>query len=283
MLATGSEPRHVRFALRLQQEFGNDVVAWYRTSSSAKSSGGKDGTKPAAASAASPNFLSRAKGLAKRIVAAPPAELAANARPARSMGADAPSIFVTEVEQLQQYRLIEPTDLPPQDVNAFLVSELTRLKPFFFLTLGGGLYSGDVLRCVRGIAINQHAGHSPEYKGNQTTFQALYHRDLSCVASTVHVTTTGADAGPMLRRSQPCLAVQDTPYAVAERVVALGTELMIECVHEIRDTGSILAFDQPPTGTTYLSRDFNDFVRERVTADFSSGWLPGALKQRQLW
>ncbi|MEO7996792.1 MAG: formyltransferase family protein, partial [Gemmatimonadaceae bacterium] len=146
-----------------------------------------------------------------------------------------------------------------------------------------GLYNEAVLHAVRGVAINQHAGYSPDYKGNQTTYQALYHRDLRRVGATVHITTTGADAGPILRRSNPCLTAFDTSISVAERVVALGTEMMIECVHEIRNTGRIQTFAQPLSGVTYLAKDCNTHVRSSVQRDFDNGWMRAALTERQSW
>lgn len=245
----------------MQQEFGERVVAWYQLAS-----------PPAAAPTVErPTMLRRAKSLAKRLLRRAPV-------------VPPSSIFLAEVEYLRRFAVVAPRLIARGDVHGDAFREaLASLRPFFFLTLGGELYGAPVLGTVRGAAINQHAGHSPEYKGNQTVYQALYHRDLAKVAATVHVTTTGADAGPILRRSNPCLTPTDSPFTIIERVVALGTELMIECVHEISETGRILAFDQPQTGITYLARDCDAHVRGAVNGDFARGWLAGAIGRRKAW
>ncbi len=259
VIATGDAPRHHRFALRLQQEFGTRVLAWYEF------------TGPPKPPAARRGLMQQARAVAKRLL---------RPAPAPPPG----SIFLGEVAELRRHAVVEPRRITRADVlgEAFL-RDLKTLKPFFFLTLGGPLYGPPVLGAIRGAAINQHAGFSPDYKGNQTVYQALYHRDLACVAATVHLTTSGADAGPILRRSNPCLTPGDSPFTVIERVVALGTELMIESVREIAANGRILAFDQPLRGVTYLARDCDAHVRNAVKSDFDRGWLGEALARRKSW
>ncbi|AHG90554.1 formyl transferase domain protein [Gemmatirosa kalamazoonensis] len=270
VVVTGAEPRHVRFALRMQQAFGTDVVAWYQLT---RPPSAPPPAPPAAPPAPEP-LLRRARRAVRRALGRRPP--VAPEPPA--------SIFLEEIEVLRPHAVVPPRLLPASEANGdTFVRELRALRPCFLLTLGGGLYGRDVLESVRGLPINQHAGYSPDYKGNQTTYQALYHRDLRRVASTVHVTTTGVDAGPILRRSTPCLTPSDSVQTVMERVVALGTELMIECVREIRDTGSILAFDQPLDGVTYLARECDAHVRGAVHGDFGRGWLGAALRRRRAW
>lgn len=272
IIATGDEPRHIRFALRLQQEFRTQVIAWYQLASPAPP------PRPPAPPPPPVALPRRIVRRAKRLIARK------QAPPAAAPPAPAPSIFAHELPGLRPHAVVTPRIVPRGHIHtAEFVDELRALRPFFFLTLGGGLYSAAVLAAVRGVAINQHAGFSPDYKGNQTTMQALYHRDLSRVAATVHITTTGADAGPILRRSNPCVTPRDMPITISERVVALGTELMIECVHEICDTGRILAFDQPLSGRTYLSSECDADIRGPVDADFARGWLPKAMARRRAW
>jgi methionyl-tRNA formyltransferase len=139
------------------------------------------------------------------------------------------------------------------------------------------------LKTARGAAINQHAGHSPEYKGSHTILWPLYHRRLEYVSNTVHITRSGADSGPILRRSNPCLFKDDTPASIMSRSVALGTELMIEVVREIINHKQLPVFNQSiHTGKTYLGAEADRSVRESIIRDFQQGWLDMALqKQRQ--
>ncbi len=172
------------------------------------------------------------------------------------------ALFGQEVADLESSVLCQPVKIHPADVNSpAFVHEIERLSPYFLLTLGGPLYKKSLLDAVRGIAINQHAGHSPELRGSNTTEWALYHRNLDHVSATVHLTTSGADAGPILRRSNPCLFPSDDVNTVFARVVALGTELMIESVQEIIADKNVIIFPQPlRTGKTYLSKQLPDII-----------------------
>ena len=200
----------------------------------------------------------------------------------RSLAQAENELFGIEIDSLKKYAVLAPTRIHPRAVNQpDFAAQLQALNPYFFLTLGGPLYRQPVLDAVRGVAINQHAGHSPLLKGSNTTEWALYHRNLAWVSSTVHITTTGADAGPILRRSQPCLLPDDTPAKVFLRVVALGTELMIESVQEIIASKQVTVFPQPPnTGMTYLSKDFPEMVGP-LLRDFQNNWLSAELARQR--
>src|SRR5690606_697931 len=102
----------------------------------------------------------------------------------------------------------------------------------FLLTLGGPIIGRRALAAVRGVAINQHAGWSPDLRGSGTIERALFHRRLDWVGSTVHVMSTAVDAGPILRRAHATLHADCTPAECFLRVVSLGTELMLEVVDE---------------------------------------------------
>ena len=131
MVATGDEPRHVRFALRIQQAFGKDVIGWYQL------------TRQAKQGSTQTTLIHRAKHLVKRVLRRIPPG------PSRS-------IFLEEIEQLRRHAVVEARVILSKDAHdEFFVRELLRLRPCFFLTLGGGLYGSEVLAAVRGVAINQ--------------------------------------------------------------------------------------------------------------------------------
>ncbi|MCP4164570.1 MAG: hypothetical protein GY759_01605 [Chloroflexi bacterium] len=142
-------------------------------------------------------------------------------------------------------------------------------------------HARPLLDSVRGVAINQHAGHSPLLKGSNTTHWALYHRKLAWVSSTIHITTPGAVAGPILRRSTPCLMPSDDVATVFLRVVALGTELMIESVQEIMNDKQVAVFRQPAqTGETHLGKELGNIIAP-IQRDFDAGWLADELVRQR--
>jgi len=142
------------------------------------------------------------------------------------------------------------------------------------------LLSDKVINSVNGLALNQHAGHSPKYRGSGTIEWSLYHRDIKSLSNTVHLTTTGADSGPIVRRSNICIHPDDKPQKLFFKSVALGTELMIEVINEIIEKDDILVFDQPKsTGTTYLRRDLTKDILLSIIEDFRNGWLINAVRK----
>lgn len=287
VLVTGNGLRHKRFAYRIQQAFGEQVVGWFELDAGVSTAAGGGNTTADRGQRERRGRLTglRRGNLGARVRArlhARNTEKQLRKYYAAQQQADL-DIFGAAIDSLKQFALTPPIRIHPTEVatTAFL-ARLETLNPYFFLTLGGPLYKKPVLDTVRGVAINQHAGHSPLLRGSNTTQWALYHRQLDHVSATVHITTTGADAGPILRRSSPCLFPTDSVNHVFARVVALGTELMIESVREIIADKGVTVFPQPPgSGRTYLSQELGAIL-PAIQRDFAAGWLPAELqRQRQ--
>jgi len=285
--------RHERFAYRMKQEFGDKVVRWYRlnnacarrnpaTAASSAAPAGKkqkllEIARQARKGQRSPGYFGLAAALARSIRQKVDWQLFG-----RESRRAEQQIFGPELARLKATVELEPVDLHPGDVNTeWFLDEVRAINPYFFLSLGGPLYKKALLDSIRGCAINQHAGHSPDFKGTHTTEWALFRRDLSKVSSTVHITTSGADAGPILRRSNPCIFPDDTPASIFLRVAALGTEMMIETVHSIINDKTLLTFPQDPTdGMTYIGKNMPPHLLRSVMRDFSNGWLEDELMRR---
>lgn len=275
--AIGGELPYERFALRMQQEFGSQVVAWFRyrpKRSSARSSLPSRAVRFLRAEMreayAKPSSILRWPGDAWRIVR----ERIMGHSP---LAAAHERLFREEVEQLRRYGKIEPIDVEDAS-SAEFIQQVKQLDPYFFLSLGGPLYKPELLRAVRGIALNQHAGWSPTYRGAHTILWALYHRDLDCVGATVHQTTSGADAGPIFRRSQAALLPGEDVETCFSRVLALGTELMCETVHAIIADKQQVVYPQPRgQGTTYLARQMDRATRRWISRDLAQGWIGAEL------
>ena len=186
-------------------------------------------------------------------------------------------LFEQEICELRQDAKLKPVLVKDPNSKEFMEC-IRKLSPYFFLSHSGPLFKKELLESIRGVAINQHAGWSPTYKGAATTEWALYHRNLDYVGSTVHITTTGADAGPILRRSHPCLVSSDTIESCFARVAALGTELMIEVVKGIISNKEILVYDQPvDVGKTYITSQLDRSALRAIYRDFSDNWLEREL------
>ena len=272
VVVTGTQLRHDRFALRLQQEFGSLVIGWFQVESPTDRNVSQESTTVRSIQQIKDVLRSpRRRQHARRYLARRIRDRVGRSR--ISQGQVEERMFRDEVNLLRESAHLEPRRV--RDPNSPEVVNLVKsLDPYFLLTLGGAIYRKPLLQCARGLALNQHNGWCPTYKGTGTVNWALFHRDIAHLGSTVHVLTSGMDAGPILRRSTVCLVEDDTPQSCFARVVALGTELMCEVVAEAIRSDELTVYDQPgDSGYTYLNSQLTGEVREAVERDFRNGWL----------
>jgi methionyl-tRNA formyltransferase len=187
-------------------------------------------------------------------------------------------LFGAEVERMRRGIGIQPTDVAnPNDAE--VLESIEAMQPFFILTLGGALYSRRLIASARGIALNQHDGWCPDYRGSYTVDWTLFHRDYRKLGSTVHVLTSGMDAGAIVRRSETCLTEDDNRHRTFLRTVALGTDLMCEAVENTMATGYIDLHDQPDyQGQTFLRHETTDDVIRGVESDVANGVFSSGLR-----
>ena len=186
------------------------------------------------------------------------------------------------MESLKKFAIIKSTTINPIDLNTpQFCKTLKDHNAYFIVSLGGPLLSNKVIESINGVALNQHSGHSPNYRGSKTIEWALYHRDIKSLSNTVHLTTTSADSGPIIRRSNICLHPDDNPHDIFFKSVALGTELIIEVIKEIISKKNILVFKQPKfVGKTYLSKELSGNILVSIIKDFKNKWLMQALYKK---
>lgn len=284
IVLTGSSIRHKRFAYRIQAEFGQQVCAWYEFTGEALN------LKSTSKSEKIKQLLSQVKQCAAKhyrkgnIFSAllSPFEIIKQKMQLRSFfqqyTLEEKRIFEPEINRLKKQAHLQPERVTKPMLQELEFQEkLKSHNAYFLLTLGGPIYPAQVLSSIQGLCINQHAGHSPQYKGSYTTEWELYHRDMAHISSTVHITTAQADAGAILRRSHPAISVTDHPGAIFCKVVALGTELMIDAVKEIMANKTIEIYPQPNEGKTYLAKDFTDDIALAIARDFKNNLFENAL------
>ncbi len=302
VIVTGKDLRHKRFAYRMHQEFGDLMIAWYELDSNAVPYE-KSKKAPIASDIGHTSKVHKIRHLLTRelpeyyqkygfwYTVNRLTTLAGNAwyqfvvmrNIGEEMHQSEEKLFGKELVSLQGNIDKKPIKIHPSDVcTERFRQEIKLLDPYFFLTLDGTFYYAPLLESIRGAAINQHAGHSPLYKGNNTIHWALYHRDLDSVSATVHISATGTDADTILRRSNPTIFPDNDLHTIFFRSVALGTELMIESVREIIADKSITVFRHPKNrGRTYLNKEYDFPVRKALFKDFRTGFLRTAINGRR--
>ena len=278
VVITGNELRHHRFALRIQEEFGEAVVAWIQVQppnvdNQCNNLFAAQFLSKLWSVVLNPNKLSRVVPVLRRHIPG----LSPSRRSRPSQREVERLLLEKELERLRRTAHLKPRSV--DNPNSQEIVEWVRsLQPYFLLTLGGAIYDKPLLECVKGLTLNQHDGWCPEYKGAHSVYWTLYKRDVSHLGNTVHILTGGTGSGPILRRSTACLVPGDTPESCLVRSVALGTELMCEAVHEIIRTNKVTVFDQPPElGRTYLMRQLDENIKRSIERDFEAGWLQNEL------
>ena len=283
VIITEGSLRHQRFALRLMETFGDQVIARFemrRTFQQTNVAGNsllqklkqKLNTIDTGNLTIKTAFNKLQQYLSQR---------KANVAIDQWYGAAENYLFKNEVERLKNKIQQEPEIISNPNTPEFY-EKMEALQPYFFISLGGPLYSKNILKHIRGCAINQHAGHSPDYKGNRTVEWALYHRELEKVSSTVHITAAGADTGGILRRASACLLANENPAIYFNRIVALGTELIIEVVQDLMDDKPVYCFPQPKyEGKTKISTHFEPAIRRQLWQDQKNGVIDYLIHQRR--
>src|SRR5262252_4560877 len=200
VVITGTALRHDRFALRLQAEFPGLVVAWLQVVPASPPTPETRRSRPDRFRKLGVMLRSRP---GRRIVINRSRQLLARLgrrivakfeRERATQRIVEQRIFGDEIEQLKKTAYLSPRRIENPN-SAEMIAFINALEPYFILTLGGAIYGKELRDCARGLALNQHDGWCPEYRGPYTVDFALYHRDLSKIANTVHVLTSGMDSG----------------------------------------------------------------------------------------
>jgi folate-dependent phosphoribosylglycinamide formyltransferase PurN len=295
VLLTGPRPRHLRLGYHLQRRFPGLVRAWYVTDPPREARLKSKLDKARELLRDNPAFvearrlidqgevkdlgdLSHLLGRVSR--AFEPRRMATAAweylRPNGYDDAEA-RMFGRELEMLKAGAGLHPVVVAsPNDKK--IIAEIQAVDPYFLIALGGPLLKGRLLRCARGVALNQHAGWCPVLRGANTVETAIYHRNIDWIGSTVHVMNTFADAGVILRRSTATLHPDDGLGECFMAAVAAGTKMMIEVVERAIRDGEIVAFDQSVMGRTVNIIDYVPAKRSAVARDMTSDFLGDALR-----
>jgi methionyl-tRNA formyltransferase len=289
VVITGRSLSHHRMAYRLQHDFGPLVRAWFELPSARDDIGvppvkrevpraDRSVGRRLLLGALNPGgaFQAAARRLRSGQLARRDRRLLARRR--RDLTRAEERLFGAEVEALRRDAKLQPIAVASAEADE-CIRAVRALNPYCLIS-SERVLPEQLLECVRGPAIAPHAGWSPAFDGSNAVELALYHRNLDCVGATVHLVASGLDAGPILRRSHPCLLPWDSPEDCLIRVMALGTELICEVVREITSSREIALYDpSPEQAETSPMPQLDGRMLAMVYQDFSQGWLGMALHQ----
>jgi hypothetical protein len=100
-----------------------------------------------------------------------------------------------------------------------VVSLARELKPDILAVFGTSLIRGDLLKEGRFGIVNLHGGLSPEYRGADCTFWALYNREPEKIGCTLHWIDAGIDTGRLIAHVSPEIEADDDELSLFWRAV----------------------------------------------------------------
>ncbi|OJZ17767.1 MAG: formyl transferase [Thiobacillus sp. 65-29] len=157
------------------------------------------------------------------------------------------------------------------------------LQPDLICVFGTSLIRGELLDEGRLGIVNLHGGLSPEYRGADCTFWALYNNEPDKVGCTLHYIDAGIDTGRLIAHIRPEVGAGDTELVLFWRAVRDSAEIYAEAVERIA-CGEQFGAPQPGKGRLYQVRDRGLRHEKKLEANLAAGMLRDiALPRRVRW
>jgi len=126
--------------------------------------------------------------------------------------------------------------------------------PDVIAVFGTSLIRGALLEKGRLGIINMHGGLSPEYRGADCTFWALYNGEPEKVGCSLHFIDAGIDSGNLLAHVCPEIRPGDDELTLFWRAVKDGAEVYAEVFSRL-EQGNHLGEAQSSRGRLYQVKD----------------------------
>jgi methionyl-tRNA formyltransferase len=158
-----------------------------------------------------------------------------------------------------------------------------RLKPDLIAVFGTSLIRGELLNEGRlGIA-NLHGGLSPEYRGADCTFWALYNGEPQKVGCTLHWIDAGIDTGGLIAHVSPKVLPDDDELRLFWRAVQTSADAYAELLRRLA-AGERFGQTQPHKGRLYQVKQRGLRHEQQVARRLREGMLTGlTLGTRVTW
>lgn len=126
---------------------------------------------------------------------------------------------------------------PSAEVNSPEGIQLIRsLEPDILFTSWAPILKEAVLEIPKLAAINVHFGISPEFRGNDTLFWALYYRHYEKVGGILHYLNKGVDTGNILAEVRPSLESGNGELDVDIKTTHLLAKAAVQVLVKIKES-----------------------------------------------
>jgi hypothetical protein len=166
--------------------------------------------------------------------------------------------------------------LVPHINDAKVIELADQLQPDVIAVFGTSLIRGELLTRGRLGIVNLHGGLSPEYRGADCTFWALYNGEPEKIGCTLHFIDAGIDSGKLIAHVCPEVHEGDDELTLFWRAVRDSAEAYAETMQRLaRD--EVLGAPQREKGRLYQVKD-RGWRHERSVAQRLAGGLLRGLK-----
>ncbi|OIP11713.1 MAG: formyl transferase [Betaproteobacteria bacterium CG2_30_68_42] len=171
----------------------------------------------------------------------------------------------------------------PHINDARVVELADRLCPDVICVFGTSLIRGELLERGRLGIVNLHGGLSPEYRGADCTFWALYNGEPERIGCTLHFIDAGIDTGKLIAHVSPEVKPGDDELRLFWRAVRDSAEVYAEAIGRLA-RGERLGAIQPGKGRLYQVRDRGLRHERALDRRLADGMLDGIdLPARVRW
>jgi len=164
------------------------------------------------------------------------------------------------------------------------VAELARrLSPDVIAVFGTSLIKGPLLQMGRLGIVNLHGGLSPEYRGADCTFWALYNDEPEKIGCTLHFIDGGIDTGKLIAHVSPEVRPGDDELTLFWRAVKDSGDAYAEFFDRL-GRGESFGQHQPGKGRLYQVKDRGLSHERELGRRLATGMLDRVvLPKRVTW
>jgi methionyl-tRNA formyltransferase len=158
-----------------------------------------------------------------------------------------------------------------------------RLRPDIIAVFGTSLIRGPLLSLAPLGMLNLHSGLSPEYRGADCTFWALYNGEVEKVGCTLHFIDAGIDTGRLIAHICPPVTAGDNELTLFWGGVKASADVYAEAIARL-GRGEHLGANQGHKGRLYQVKQRGWRHERKLDAQLREGMLKNrSLPLRVTW
>lgn len=150
-------------------------------------------------------------------------------------------------------------EFPSREINSHNgIALIQDLNPDILFTCWAPILREPIIKIPKIAAINAHFGISPDYRGNDTLFWALYKQDFKKVGGCLHYISKGVDSGNILVQVHPNLEKGDGELDLEIKTANLLSRAAVQAMKSIQKS------EIPPQGKIQVEKGRNYKSSERT-------------------